>query len=73
MHEFISVNLEFLSCSEKMNLTGIHEGTGVILSLTQWVKNLALPRAIGRSRGLDPEFLWLWCRPAATAQFQTLA
>ena len=22
---------------------------------------------IGRRPGLDPELLWLWCRPAATA------
>ena len=30
-----------------------HEVLGLIHSLTQWIKDLA--------------FLWLWCRPAATA------
>ena len=36
-----------------MNLTRIHEDSGLILGLTQWVKDLVL--------------LWLWCRPAAAA------
>ena len=28
---------------------------------------------VGRRRSLDPELLWLWCRPAATALIQPLA
>ena len=28
---------------------------------------------VGRRPGLDPELLWLWCRPAATALIRPLA
>ena len=28
---------------------------------------------VGRRRGLDPELLWLWRRPAATAQIRPLS
>ena len=28
---------------------------------------------VGRRRGLDPELLWLWRRPAATALIRPLA
>ena len=28
---------------------------------------------LGRRRGSDPELLWLWCRPAATAPIRPLA
>ena len=28
---------------------------------------------VGRSRGLDPELLWLWCRRVATAPIRPLA
>ena len=28
---------------------------------------------VGRRRGLDPVFLWLWCKLATTAQIRPLA
>ena len=41
------------------NPTRIHDGTGSIPGLTQWIGNLVL--------------LKLWCRPAAVAPIQLLA
>ena len=57
------------------NLTSNHEVEGLIPGLAQWVKHLALPRAVVWvvDAGSDPELLCLWCRPVATAPIRPLA
>ena len=42
-----------------MNPANIHEDSGLLPGLTEWVK--------------DPELLWLWCRPEAKALIWPLA
>ena len=52
-----------------MNPDGIHEDMGLIPGLAQWVKGsgIAMSCGVGHRCGLDPVWLWLWCRPAATS------
>ena len=47
---------------------------GSVPGLAQWVGNL-LPGAValGHRCSLDPELLWLWCRPVSTAPIRPLA
>ena len=56
--------------SAVMNPASIHEDEASIPGLTQWVKDLALPRAVvwvTHSSDLALLWLWLWRRPAAAA------
>ena len=47
---------------------------GLILGLAQCVKDgFAVSCGVGHRRGLDPELLWLWCRPPSAAPIQPLA
>ena len=56
------------------NPTSNHEVAGSVPALAQWVKDLGITVSCGvcRRRGSDPELLWLWRRPAATAPIQPL-
>ena len=56
------------------NPTSIHKDTGLILGPAQRIKGSSIAVGSGVSRnGSDPEFLWVWHRPAAAAPIQPLA
>ena len=56
------------------NLSSIHENTGSIPDLAQWVKGygVAVSCSVGHRCGLDPAFLWLWYKLAAVSLIRLL-
>ena len=58
-----------------MNPTRNHEVAGSVPGLAQWVKGsgIAMSGGGGCRLGSDPELLWLWRRPEATAPIGPLA
>ena len=66
---------EALNNQPVTNQTSIYEDVSSIPGLAQWVKGsgIAVSCCVGCRRSLDPELLWLWCRPAAAALIRALA
>ena len=60
--------------SAETNLTRNREVAGLIPSLAQWVKDLAVAVSCGVGRRHSSDLmLWLWCRPVAVALIGPLA
>ena len=62
------------------NPTRNHEVTSSVPGLAHWVKGsgvkgsgIAVSYGVGCRRGSDPTWLWLWCRPVASAPTEPLA
>ena len=57
------------------NPTSVHEDGGSIPGphSVGWGAGVAMSYIVACRRGSDPEWLWLWCRPAAKAPIQPLA
>ena len=55
------------------NLTRNHEVAGLIPGSVGWGSSLAVSCGVVCRLGSDPELLWLWRRPVATAPLQPLA
>ena len=57
------------------NLTKNHKVAGSVPALAQWVKRsgVAVNCGVGCRCSWDPELLWLWRRPVATAPIRPLA
>ena len=58
-----------------MNPTRIHEDTGSVPGLTQWIKDpgIAMSCGVGRRHSSDLALLCLWCKMTATVPIQLLA
>ena len=61
--------------STEMNPTSIHEDSGFDPWSCPVVRGsgVTVSSGVGRSRGWDPTWLWLWRRPTDTAPIQPLA
>ena len=57
---------------KRIQLTSVRTGLRSLASLPGLGSSVAMICGVGHRHGLDPAFLWLWCRPAAAAPIQPL-